>query len=75
MGQKKVNEFICEDLTVNSNISFGLSTSSTSFDFVASIDLLTTASTQLNFSKRTAYLESGIIRSLTTAASTFVLST
>lgn len=70
MGQKVVNEFRAASIDLD-----GSTFNSTSIDFIASIDLLTTASTQLNFTKNTMYFDNNIITAIGAGTSTFVLST
>jgi hypothetical protein len=74
MGEASKNKFVakdieCDTLTVNN------STTTTSINFVVSIDSFSTSSTKVSFTKNTLYLSNGIIENLGTATSTYVLST
>jgi hypothetical protein len=62
------------ELTVNKFTLLG-TTSSTSFDFVVSIDSFDASSTTINFTKNTAYIENGCIIDFGTATTTSVSST
>lgn len=70
MGQKKVNEFSAQSIDL-----LGSTFNSTSINFIQSIDTLTTASTQLNFTKNTLYFDNNIVTGVDAGTSTFVLST
>jgi hypothetical protein len=52
---------------------YGPSTSTTSITFVANITGLTTSSTQITFTKQTAYISRGVIVNFSTVTTTSIL--
>lgn len=74
MGESTKNKFTAKDIECNTLI-VNNSTTTTSINFVVSIDSISTSSTRVTFTKNTLYLSNGIIENLGTAASTYVQST